>query len=263
MSRWRYFDGAASADPLTARPRRSAVRSQADFGSSLQRRIEAGPGRGAAARPVSRSRCMAGHQRSNSMPARSVTPPTIAKDRAPTVMGFMVASHLDLGDAPDQKEADRLENEPGSHEPRTDRIGAERVEVAGVKQLEQDREDRGAQPDADRGPAMLRGEHPGIAQDLEALADDLGQAVQDLGQVAADPALDGDGGAEEAHVLDGDPRLESEQGVAGVHPEPDLLVDPAELLADWVGHVLTHDAEGAREGVAGPDRAGDGIEGVG
>src|SRR5512132_888223 len=105
MRRCRYFDGAASGEPATARPIRSAVRSQVAPGSPVHRRIEAGPLPAAGAR--SRSCWTAGHHRSSAIPARKVIPDTMRNERMPTVIGFMVASYLDLGDPPDHEEADR------------------------------------------------------------------------------------------------------------------------------------------------------------
>src|SRR5260221_12147030 len=95
-------------------------------------------------------------------------------ERMPTVIGFMAASYLDLGDPPDHEEADRLQDQAGAHEPGPDRVGLEGVEVARVHELEDDREYRRAQPRADGRPAVLCRQHPGIAQDLEPLADPLG-----------------------------------------------------------------------------------------
>src|SRR6185369_4181894 len=151
MRRCLYFDGAASGEPATARPIRSAVRSQLAPGSPVQRRIEAGPLPAAGAR--SRSRCTAGHHRSSAIPARKVIPATMRNERMPNVIGFMATSDLDLGDPPDHEEADRLQDQAGAHEPGADRVGLEGIKVARVHELEDDREYRGAQPRADGRPA--------------------------------------------------------------------------------------------------------------
>src|SRR6266404_6099944 len=155
MSRRRYFVGARSSEPPTARPIFSMVRSQPARGSSLQRRTDAGPD-GADSPPPRRSRWRAGQRRIRVMPARVVAPATRRKETNAKTMVLMAASHLYLGDPPDHEEAHRLQYEAGGDHEWTDGVLQHGVEVAGVQELEHHAEDDGAQAHADRRPLVLR-----------------------------------------------------------------------------------------------------------
>src|SRR5262249_55048678 len=107
MSRSRYFDGAVPSELPTARPMRSAVRCEPEVDWSFQRRLDSSrtlPPVDVANRP----RCTTGNNFISAIEASTVTPATMTKVRKITVIGFIAASHLDLGDAPDREEADHF-----------------------------------------------------------------------------------------------------------------------------------------------------------
>src|SRR5215831_9383195 len=150
------------------------------------------------------------------MAATTVNPATMTKERTATIVGFMATSHLDLGDAPDHEEADRLHDEARSYQKRPDRVAEQGLEVSRVQDLEHQPENDRAQSHEDRGVLVLCRQDPRVAHDFEPLADHLGEPLEDLGQVPAGAALDPDRGAEEADVLRRHPSLEPVQGLAGV-----------------------------------------------
>src|SRR5213593_874279 len=240
---------------------RSTVRCQPVADCSLQRRIDS-------ARPLSpsgvasRPRCTTGHNLSSAIEARTVTPATMTKERRMAVIGFMAASHLDLGDAPDHEEADHFHDEPSQDQGRTDRIVDEGIEESRIDDLEHHSEDQRAESDQDSRPFMLRGEDPRIAQNLEPFANDLGQPVKDLCQVPPRSSLDPDRGAEEPNVLGSHPTLEPEEGVARVHAQPDLLIDLPELLSYRIRHLLANEPDGPAQGVSGSNRASEHVQSI-
>src|SRR5262245_52334884 len=261
MSRCRYFEGAVSSELPTARAMRSTVRCQPAAGWSLQRRMDSSTVR-SPADVASRLRCRAGHNLSRAIEARSVTPATITNVRRITVVGFMAASHLDLCDAPNREEADHFHDHSSQDQGWPDRVVQERIEKAWMQDLEHHAEDQRAESDQDGRPFMLRCEHPCIAQNLEPLANDFGQPFEDLRQVAAGSSLDPDRGAEEPNVLGPDPTLKPEQSVARVHAQPDLLIDPPELLSHGIRHFLSNEPNGLAQGIPGSDGASDHVETV-
>src|SRR5437899_8343375 len=131
-----------------------------------------------------------------------------------------------------------------------------------MQDLEHHAEDQRAESDQHGRRAMLRCEHPCIAQNLEPLANDLGQPFEDLRQVAAGSSLDPDRGAEEPNVLGSDPSLEPEQSVARVHAQPDLLVDLPKLLSHGIRHFLSNETKGSAQGISGSDGPSDHVESV-
>src|SRR5215831_13571405 len=261
MSRCRYLEGAVSSELPTARPMRSTVRCQPAAGWALQRRMDFSSFL-SPADVASRPRCRTGHNLSIASEARTVTPPTMTNVRMMTVIGFMAASHLDLRDAPDREETDHLHDHSSKDQGWTDRVVEERIEKAGMQDLEHQAEDQRAESDQDGRPAMLRSEHPCIAQNLEPLANDLGQPFEDLRQVAAGSSLDSDRGAEEPNVLGSDPTLKPEQSVAGVHAQPDLLIDLPKLLSHGIRHFLSNEPNGLAQGISGSDGPSDHVESV-
>src|SRR5688572_20429547 len=175
------------------------ARCSPDSGSLPNRRIDVDPPAAGAA--ASRSRRIAGQSRRTSSPLTRVTPSTTTKATTAYVSGFMAASHLDLGDAPDHEEADGLHDEARAEEQGRQGGLHHGREVARVQQLEDHGEGDRADPHADGRPAVLGREGTRMAQDLEPLADHLAQPIQDLREVPARAALDGDGGAEEPDVV--------------------------------------------------------------
>src|SRR5947209_8575755 len=260
MSRCRYFEGVSSEVPR-ARPMRSRVRCQPGTGWALQRRMDSSwmPSPAAVAR---RPRCRTGHNLSSAIEARTVTPATMTNVRTMTVIGFMAPSHLDLRDAPDHEEADHFHDYSSEDQGWPDGVVEERIEKAGMQDLEHQAEDQRAESDQDSRPAMLRCEHSCIAQNLEALANDFGQPIEDLRQVAAGSSLDPDRGAEEANVLGYDPTLQPEQSVSRVHAQPDLLIDLPKLLSHRIRHFLSNEPNGSAQGISGSNGPRDHVEGV-
>src|SRR5262245_32867225 len=159
MRRCRYFEGAVSSELPSARPIRSTVRCQPAAGWSLQRRMDPSSML-SPADVASRPRCRTGHNLSSAIDARTVTPATMTNVRMMTVIGFMAASHLDLSDAPDREEADRFHDHSSQNQGWPDRVAEERLEKAGMQDLEHHGEDQRAEPDQDARPFMLRCEHP-------------------------------------------------------------------------------------------------------
>src|SRR5262245_7204609 len=259
MSRCRYFEGAVSSELPSARPMRSTVRCQPAADWSLQRRMDPSS-TPSPADVASRPRCRTGHNLSSAIDARTVTPATMTNVRIMTVIGFIAASHLDLGDAPDREEADCFHDQSCHDQGWPDRVAEERIEKAGMQDLEHHAEDQRAEPDQDGRPAMLGCEHPCIAQNLEPLANHLGQPFEDLGQVAAGSTLNPDRGAEEPNVLGSDPTLEPEQCFARVHAQPDLVIDLPELLSHGIRHFLSNEPDGCAQGIPGSDGPSDHVE---
>src|SRR5690349_347605 len=110
---------------------------------------------------------------------------------------------------------------------------------------------------------MLRGQNPGIAENLEPLSDYLGEAVQDLGQVASRATLDSDRRTEEAHVLGRYAGLEAEERFGRVAAQPDLVVHLSEFRPGWVGHLLADQLDRPAERIAGPNGTADHVEPIG
>ena len=80
--------------------------------------------------------------------------------------------------------------------------------------------------------ALLRGEHPDLALDADALADRERDRVEDLGEVAADLVLDVDRGRHQLEVLGPDAPHHVVEGLLEGEAEVDLADDALELGRD-------------------------------
>ena len=118
-------------------------------------------------------------------------------------------------------------------------------------------------PEHDGADLALGGERVDVAAQPLALGHRLGDGDEELGQVAADLPLDAD-------------RHDGPGEVAGLHPGGDAVErllegtaeaglgdDPAQLPAHRLGDLLRHRLHALHERVAGAQRAGQQLEGVG
>ena len=107
----------------------------------------------------------------------------------------------------------------------------------------------------------LGGVDPELPPDREAGPDHAGEVVEDLGQVAADLALDQDGGHQDPDVHQVDPVGHGEQGVLERQAEALLLEDPAELPGHRLGAssatILNPEESGCPARIARPSRSMD------
>src|SRR5437762_1117319 len=170
---------------------------------------------------------MPGVSRRSRAPAANVMPATITKAK---MISAMAASDLDPCQPPDDQEADDLEREPGADRHWSCRRGDQGVEIVRRQEVEDDREHQRAEAHEDGGLSLLLGEHTGVAQQLESLANDVGEAVEDLGQIAARAALDPHGVAEELHVLDRDTLMQARERLTRIDTQTNFLGHVTELV---------------------------------
>src|SRR5262249_25240582 len=160
---------------VSERPSRSASERHPAAWRSSHLRIETSPWGPPATGAARRSALMAGSSRRSKAATADVMPPTRTKATATSGRGVRAASHLHPRQAPDDQEADGFEGEPGAQEHRRRRRLDQWIEVSRRQEVEDDREQHRAEPDENGGVPLLGGQHTGVAQQLESLADDVAQ----------------------------------------------------------------------------------------
>src|SRR5579884_2553135 len=167
-------------------------------------------------------------------------------------------SDLDVHDLADGEEAgEHHERAAAEHHPAApDGLGEDAEHVVRVDDAQEEGEGDGQAGDDVAGELLLGGEDLDGADELDALADGIGDGVEHFDEVAADFALDVDGGDEELEVLGLHALDEVGEGLFGGEAEADLAHDALELFADGVGAFAGDELHRLQEAEAGAEGAG-------
>src|SRR5436309_6860803 len=194
-------------------------------------------------------------------------PETMAMVTIPNVRSvrttMITMSHLDAHDALDEDVTEEDTAEPVARHVQTRLARHHRPEVLGVEENQGDGDEERERGQHHPGEAALRGEHPHLAQKLEALADGVADVVEHLREVAAHLLRDHHAGREDGQVGIFHALGQMLERLADGEPKADLLRDLGELARDRVGKLFCHHLKRGEEAVPRLQRRSDQVERVG
>src|SRR5579871_5776026 len=164
---------------------------------------------------------------------------------------------------PDHEISHRLQTDSGYQQGVANWISKQWMDEITIDGQHHDHNDGRHSHQQGHSEASLGGVNAHLALNLEALADDIGEIVENFGQVAARLALQHDCGDKEFHIDKGNALRQIHESIAHGHAELLLFKELAKFSGHWFGHFAGNHLQGGGEGVSGPNRAGERVDGLG